>query len=123
MPVEKKVEHWRAVLEDLRLHAKVERAIVLGDFNTIKEKDVRAARRLFEGEGFTTPLSDERTTWKTFIVELKLDWLWLRGLEAVESGIDKEIDLSDHWPLWAKIRLGSDRSKRVAENFHSDSTR
>jgi endonuclease/exonuclease/phosphatase family metal-dependent hydrolase len=105
MPLEKKVEQWRAVLEDLRRFPKVARAVALGDFNTIKDKDVRAARRLFAGEGFTTPFPDDRTTWKTFIVELKLDWLWLRGLEASEFGIDKDVDLSDHWPLWAKIKL------------------
>jgi endonuclease/exonuclease/phosphatase family metal-dependent hydrolase len=105
MPVEKKVEHWRAVIDDLQLFPKVGGAVVLGDFNTIKQKDVAAARRLFEREGFTTPIPDQRTTWKTFIVELKLDWLWLRGLEARSSGIDKEIGLSDHWPLWVKARL------------------
>ncbi len=105
MPIKKKVEHWRAVLEDLRRFPKVARAVVLGDFNTIKEKDVRAARRLFEGDGFTTPFPDDRTTWKTFIIKLKLDWLWLRGLEAGEFGIDKKVGLSDHWPLWAKIKL------------------
>ncbi|MDT7778192.1 MAG: hypothetical protein QOC99_704 [Acidobacteriota bacterium] len=105
MPVEKKVEHWRAILDDLRRFPKVSGAIILGDFNTIKQKDVNAARRLFTGEGFTTPIPDERTTWKTFVVELKLDWLWLRALEARSSGIDKDIDLSDHWPLWVKVKL------------------
>ncbi|HYH87425.1 MAG TPA: endonuclease/exonuclease/phosphatase family protein [Pyrinomonadaceae bacterium] len=114
MPIKKKVEHWRAVLDDLRRHAKVERAVALGDFNTIKEKDVRAARRLFAGEGFTTPFPDDWTTWKTFIVKLKLDWLWLRGMEAVEFGIDKDVGLSDHWPLWAKIKLGKNTEARVA---------
>jgi endonuclease/exonuclease/phosphatase family metal-dependent hydrolase len=105
MPLEKKVEHWGAVLEDLRLHPKAEGAIVLGDFNTIKGKDVRAARRLFAGEGFDTPFPDERSTWRTLVFKLKLDWLWLRGLEARSSGIDKEVGLSDHWPLWVKARL------------------
>jgi endonuclease/exonuclease/phosphatase family metal-dependent hydrolase len=114
MPVEKKVEHWRAVLDDLRRHAKVTRAVALGDFNTIKEKDVRAARRLFADEGFKTPFPDDRTTWKTFIVELKLDWLFLRGLEAAEFGIDKDVELSDHWPLWVKIKLGNDKNVRAA---------
>jgi len=107
MPLEKKVEHWRAVLEDLRLHPKVAGAVVVGDFNTIKEKDVKAARRLFSQEGFTTPIPDDRSTWKTFIVELKLDWLWLRGLEARSHGIDKEVGLSDHWPLWVTFKLAN----------------
>ena len=105
MPVEKKVEHWQAVLEDLRLHPAAAGAIVLGDFNTIKGKDVKAARRLFDGEGFAAPHADGEKTWKTFVFKLKLDWLWLRGLEARAHGIDKEVGLSDHWPLWATVRL------------------
>ena len=105
MPLAKKVEHWRAVLEDLSRHPKASGAVILGDFNTIKDKDVKAARRLFADEGFTTPLQDGRATWKTFVFKLKLDWLWLRGMEAHASGIDKGVDLSDHWPLWATVRL------------------
>ncbi len=105
MPVEKKVEHWRAVLEDLRLHPKAEGVIVLGDFNTIKGKDVKAARRLFAGEGFSAPHADDQKTWKTLVFKLKLDWLWLRGLEARSHGIDKRVGLSDHWPLWATVKL------------------
>ena len=105
MPVEKKVEHWQAVLDDLKLHRDTVGAIVVGDFNTIKGKDVKAARRLFTREGFATPIPDDRKTWRTFIIKLKLDWLWLRGLEARASGIDKDVDLSDHWPLWATVKL------------------
>src|ERR1051325_4963273 len=105
MPVEKKVGHWRTVLEDLKRFPKVSGAIVLGDFNTLKQKDVAAARKLFTEAGFTTPFADDKTTWKTFIVELKLDWVWLRGLDSPSFGIDKSIDISDHWPLWAKVKL------------------
>ena len=105
MPVEKKVEHWRAVLEDLRLHPKAEGVVVVGDFNTIKGKDVKAARKLFAAEGFSAPHPDGEKTWKTFVVKLKLDWVWLRGLEARSHGIDKRVGLSDHWPLWVTVKL------------------
>jgi endonuclease/exonuclease/phosphatase family metal-dependent hydrolase len=115
MPVEKKIGHWRTVLEDLKRFPEARGAIVLGDFNTIKQKDVNAARKLFAGAGFNTPFADGKTTWKTFIVELKLDWLWLRGLDATGFGIDKSVDLSDHWPLWAKVKLPSQSDKLKAE--------
>lgn len=111
MPVEKKIGHWRSVLEDLKRFPAARGAIVLGDFNTIKQKDVKAARKLFADAGFHTPFADDSTTWQTFIVKLKLDWLWLRGLDAEGFGIDKSVDLSDHWPLWAKIRVPSSKSQ------------
>lgn len=109
MPVEKKIGHWRSVLEDLKRFPAARDAIVLGDFNTVKRKDVNAARKLFAGAGFNTPFPDDRKTWKTFIIKLKLDWLWLRGLDAASFGIDKSVELSDHWPLWVNIRVPSSK--------------
>ena len=106
MPVEKKVGHWQAVLEDLRGHPSVRRVVVVGDFNTIKTKDVRAARRLFTEAGFHTPFADEHPTFKVLFFDYKLDWVWLRGLTPTAHGIDKKVGLSDHWPLWVKVKLG-----------------
>ncbi|HEX5708833.1 MAG TPA: endonuclease/exonuclease/phosphatase family protein, partial [Pyrinomonadaceae bacterium] len=109
MPVERKVEHWRTVLEDLSQHARLRRVVVVGDFNTIKEKDVRAARKLFTDAGFATPFEDDRATFKVVFFDFKLDWIWLRGFESVAYGIDKSIGLSDHWPLWVKVKLNDAR--------------
>ena len=105
MPIAKKVEHWQAVLEDLRRHEAIPHAVIVGDFNTIKEKDVRAARKLFTDAGFTTPFADDRATFKVLLFDFKLDWVWLRGFDHGEFGIDKQIGLSDHWPLWAHARV------------------
>ena len=114
IPVAKKVEQWGAVLEDLKRHPKVSRAVVVGDFNTIKGKDVKAARKLFDEAGFATPFADNVSTWRTFIFKLKLDWLWLRGFEAGGFGIDKQVGLSDHWPLWVELKLGKSAGPPVA---------
>jgi endonuclease/exonuclease/phosphatase family metal-dependent hydrolase len=105
IPVERKVEQWRAVLDDLKSHEKVERVVVLGDFNTIKEKDVRAARKLFTDAGFATPFTDDEMTWETFILALKLDWLWLRGLQPAAHGVRRSVTYSDHFPLWLKAKM------------------
>ena len=105
LPVERKVEQWRAVLDDLKSHAGVERVVVLGDFNTIKEKDVKAARRLFTDGGFTTPFADDDMTWETFIVALKLDWAWVRGLQPTAHGVRRAVTYSDHFPLWMKAKI------------------
>jgi endonuclease/exonuclease/phosphatase family metal-dependent hydrolase len=104
---EKRLAQFRAVLEDLAAadHARVERAVVLGDFNTLTEKDVDATAGMFEAQKFSTPFDHGTSTWKTFIIQLKLDWLWLRGLKPLRHGIDKKIGLSDHWPLWVEVRL------------------
>jgi endonuclease/exonuclease/phosphatase family metal-dependent hydrolase len=106
LAIARKTEQWRAVLDSLDAkHAKETRAVVLGDFNTIKDKDVRAARRLFADANFSTPFPDDKPTWKTLFVKLKLDWLWLRGLDAADHGIARHIKFSDHWPLWVRVKL------------------
>jgi endonuclease/exonuclease/phosphatase family metal-dependent hydrolase len=108
MSNERRLQQFQAVLDDLNTHhAKVERAIVVGDFNTITGKDVDATTTLFTKEKFSTPFSNGASTWKTFIIQLKLDWIWLRGFDVVDHGIDKKIGLSDHWPLWVNVTLNN----------------
>ncbi|HEY0380071.1 MAG TPA: endonuclease/exonuclease/phosphatase family protein [Pyrinomonadaceae bacterium] len=103
---EKRLAQLRAVLEDLQAHhAEIERVVVLGDFNTLTGKDVDATSELFTAAKFSTPFANGLSTWKTFIIELKLDWLWLRNLRPLQSGIDKKVGLSDHWPLWVEVKL------------------
>ena len=105
MPVAKKVEHWDAVLADLRRHPHIRHVVVLGDFNTIEGKDVRAARHLFNDAGFHTPFPDGAETFRFLFFDFQLDWIWLRGFVAGEYGVDRKIGLSDHWPLWARVRF------------------
>jgi endonuclease/exonuclease/phosphatase family metal-dependent hydrolase len=103
---EKRLEQFQAVLDDLKnYHGQIARAVVVGDFNTITGKDVDATSSHFTKAGFKTPFPNGEKTWKTFIIELKLDWVWLRNLRATGHGIDKKIGLSDHWPLWVKVNL------------------
>ncbi len=108
---EKRLEQFKAVLDDLHTH-QAKHAVVLGDFNTITGKDVNATSSLFIGKGFETPFPNDKATWKTFILELKLDWVWLLGLEAGEYGIDKKIGFSDHWPLWTVVKLKDESAKK-----------
>jgi endonuclease/exonuclease/phosphatase family metal-dependent hydrolase len=116
MPLAKKVEHWRAVLDDLGRHGDIPHAVIVGDFNTIKGKDVRAARKLFSEAGFTTPFPDDRSTFKVFLFDFKLDWLWLRGFDHGDYGIDKQVGLSDHWPLWAHARFRQPPDAQAVKN-------
>lgn len=109
MSVDKKLEQSKAVLEDLAQYPKHMRAIILGDLNTWQRSSVKKTSDLFVRESFTTPFANGKSTFLRTVVlipiKFKLDWIWLRGLEATSHGIDKKIDLSDHWPLWTVVRL------------------
>lgn len=112
IPVSGKLDQMRAVLDDLAHYPKTMPAIVLGDFNTWEVNAVDETTKLFKDAGFSTPFAENEPTFFTKVlisIELKLDWIWLRGLQVVNHGIDREIAVSDHWPLWTVVRFQSDR--------------
>ena len=106
--VDKKMDQMKAVLEDLGQQPKEMPTIVLGDFNTWEGSAVKRTFKLFGQEGFHTPFDDRSTFSRQilfFDLKLKLDWIWVRNLETKDYGINRKIDLSDHWPLWAIIEM------------------
>ena len=107
--VNKKLEQTKAVLDDLAQYPKHMRAIILGDLNTWEGDAVKKTSELFVRENFKTPFDNGKSTFlRTVLVipiRLKLDWIWLRGLEATSHGIERSVSFSDHWPLWTVLRL------------------
>jgi endonuclease/exonuclease/phosphatase family metal-dependent hydrolase len=105
----KKVEQLNAVLADLERLPKSTPAIVMGDFNTWERPMIDRARELFTKAGFVTPFPDGRATFQRKIVlfdlELKLDWIWLRGFESKSFDIDRSFTVSDHFPLSTTVTL------------------
>lgn len=104
LPIAKKVEQLRAVLTGLDRFPKGMPAVVLGDFNAWELPAVEGIRKLFTEAGFITPLPDDESTFYRkalmFDVKLKLDWIWLRGFTPQSYGIDRNLTVSDHFPLW-----------------------
>ena len=121
---EQKIEQLKSVVDDFE-KSQIKNAIVLGDFNTIFPAEVESTTKLFQEKNFITPFSNKQTTWTQFLLELKLDWLWLRGLHAKESGINKQITLSDHFPLWVKVSFSqtekqTDTPKKTNEKLRKE---
>jgi endonuclease/exonuclease/phosphatase family metal-dependent hydrolase len=112
--VAKKLDQMRAVLADLNHYPKTMPAIVLGDFNTWEVNAGEETSRLFVDADFQTPFHSDVPTFQTkalITIELKLDWIWLRGLQAESSGIDRTLTVSDHFPLWTVASVGKGRKQ------------
>jgi endonuclease/exonuclease/phosphatase family metal-dependent hydrolase len=108
IPTDKKMEQFKAVLEDLSHYPAHMPAIIMGDLNTWEPNAGGKTRKLFSGAGMKTPFGSDSTFKRRVLfvpIELKLDWVWLRGLEASSFGINRKLEVSDHWPLWANIKL------------------
>ncbi|MEK6283346.1 MAG: endonuclease/exonuclease/phosphatase family protein [Acidobacteriota bacterium] len=107
LAMDKKLDQIKAVLKDLAHYPKDMPAIVMGDLNTWEPGAGDKTSKLFTAEGFHTPFDGQPTFSRRIVIRfsLKLDWIWLRNIEATKAGIDKDISLSDHWPLWVALRL------------------
>ena len=105
--VDKKLEQYNAILQDLATYPSDMPAIVMGDFNTWQPNADDKTIKLFKNAGLNTPFGGQSTFCRTVLlvpIKLRLDWVWLRGLEAVQHGVDQQIDISDHWPLWTILK-------------------
>ena len=108
--VDKKMEQFNAILEDLARFPANTPAIVMGDLNTWEPSADDKTIKLFTNAGLKTPFSGKSTFRRKVLlvpIEFRLDWVWLRGLEATSHGIDRQIEVSDHWPLWTNVRLAT----------------
>ena len=106
--VSKKLEQFKAVLDDLARYPANMPAIIMGDLNTWEPNADGKTNKFFLDAGLKTPFGGEATFKRRVLfvpLELKLDWVWLRGLEATTCGIDRQVEISDHWPLWTKVKF------------------
>jgi len=106
--VGKKMEQFKAVLDDLANYPAQMPAIIMGDLNTWEPNAGGQTRKLFSDAGMKTPFGSDATLNRRVLfvpIPLKLDWVWLRGLEASSFGINRKLDVSDHFPLWANVKL------------------
>jgi endonuclease/exonuclease/phosphatase family metal-dependent hydrolase len=119
--VTKKLEQLNSVLQDLSRYPPDMPAIVLGDFNTWEHGSAGKTTKFFLKHKFATPFPNDRETfWRKILgiqFTLKLDWIWLRGLQGTSHGIDEKICISDHWPLWTTVQLPSRTQPETQTNL------
>lgn len=113
--MDKKKGQLRALLEDLAQEPEGIPVIIMGDLNTWQPNAGSETKKLFTNAGLTTPFNDQTTFSQKILfvpLNLRLDWMWTRGLDVVNHGIDKKVKLSDHWPLWIDVKFASNTSKQ-----------
>ena len=111
----KKLEQYQAVLDDFAKFPADMPVIVMGDFNTWEPDASDKVVAFFSKAGMKTPFGSDKTFKRKVMfvpIELKLDWVWLRGLEATSFGIDKKVEISDHWPMWTNVKLEPQKSTK-----------
>ena len=110
--MDKKIEQMNTLIEDLKRFPESTPVILVGDLNTWESDAERKTIKLFRDAGLHTPFGSQ-STFSTRVllvpIDFRLDWIWLRGVQVLTYGIDKKIKLSDHFPLWAKVKVSTDK--------------
>ena len=101
--LENRLEQAVTLIDSL---AVVEGPVILaGDFNTVTRTDRTEMTRLMRKSGFRQVRLPQGRTAHNFLdftgMELILDHFYYRDLVAVDGGIDRKAEASDHYPIWA----------------------
>jgi endonuclease/exonuclease/phosphatase family metal-dependent hydrolase len=116
--MDKKIEQMGTLIQDLKQYPEDLPVVVVGDLNTWEASAAAKTIKLFSGAGFHTPFGSQTTfSRRVFLIpiEFRLDWVWLRGMRVVTYGIDRKINLSDHFPLWANVKLPAEKETGVQQ--------
>jgi endonuclease/exonuclease/phosphatase family metal-dependent hydrolase len=104
------------VLDKLNSHH-IQKIIMGGDFNTVP---IYWAGRMFpilysrqrskfnafvHSKGFQTRLADIGYTMHQKIIKFSLDSIYTKGLDVSAFGIERDIKVSDHKPVWVDLEL------------------
>jgi endonuclease/exonuclease/phosphatase family metal-dependent hydrolase len=110
----RRVAQMAPVIEDARVES-IERVVIAGDLNTSPfcwvghvlpipcGKQTRRLEKYVRGHGFATPVVGSGATSKW--LSMRLDGIYTRGLDRVDSGVASAARVSDHLPLWMDIEL------------------
>jgi endonuclease/exonuclease/phosphatase family metal-dependent hydrolase len=103
---EKRLDQLRAVIENVPGDARF--VVVGGDLNTLSLDSVRAAERVFRRAGFRAVSEGIGPTVRgepTGLIAPQSDHIFIRGMTPLEKGKARKARASDHYPIWARLRL------------------
>ncbi len=114
----KRILQLRDVLVDISLQNKSDTVILGGDFNTIPlmtlagtmiplfYDDQKNKFHLFlKKHGFMTNCEEIGYTMRRGFVRFQLDGIYPKNAKVAAFGIERSIKLSDHFPMWADIKV------------------
>lgn len=55
--------------------------------------------------GFTNPTASLGNTEVRYGIESRLDAVFVRGMAFGDRGVERDVTLSDHWPVWVDVRM------------------
>jgi len=79
--------------------------IIGGDFNTMTPRSVVNLEKRFGRFGLERTSKSAGTTVEIGVFRFAMDHIFARNMTVLETGVWRETKASDHFPLWAVLRL------------------
>jgi len=108
----KHADQLTTVLKDANRYGDLP-TIILGDFNTVYFRTEQTFA-LLKAADFKTRPYEGASFRKVLFLRKKLDWIWTRNLDILESGLQEKVEASDHRPLWAELQWSSQADAQLA---------
>jgi endonuclease/exonuclease/phosphatase family metal-dependent hydrolase len=86
--------------------------VIMGDFNTVYFRTEQTFA-LLRAADFQTKPYEGSSFRKVLLLRKKLDWIWTRNLEILDSGVQGQVEASDHRPVWAQLRWRSEPNSEL----------
>lgn len=77
--------------------------VVAGDFNAWYRRAPEL--HVVRASGFTDVLATVGDDGSTHDTGRRLDYVFAKGFDVIDGGVLREVDTSDHYPTWARLRL------------------
>lgn len=104
------------VLQKLKSH-RVQMVVMAGDFNTVPffwlgrvipifySSQRKLFNRYLREQGFDTHLEEAGHTLAHKFLKLSLDSIYTKGVKVTNFGVERDLKVSDHWPIWVDVEV------------------
>ncbi len=103
MDPKQRLEQLETILQDAE--TRTGPILLGGDFNTLTPLEREALVAHVRKAGFVWATSKVEGTVPSAEGLITLDYLFARGFTPVDAGVVTRTPVSDHWPLWATLRV------------------
>ena len=104
LAVNKRIDQVRALLS--AIPDSIDHVIIGGDFNTMVQNTIDSVDSMLKNSGYLNATKNIEYTISSMPfgwLKLKLDHIYVKGFDEINSGIIKESRASDHYPVWTKL--------------------
>jgi endonuclease/exonuclease/phosphatase family metal-dependent hydrolase len=114
--IKERIEQIKPVIEQLKT-SEADAVVFAGDLNTSPVRWLshgiplfysdqrRKVKSFLQENNFQASCEDGQYTFEAGLLRTRLDGIYTKGVSVLDYGIERQVDISDHKPLWVKFKI------------------